>query len=275
MPEPTQTDRATSRVHQTMAAAARGRVRPAPPVETLALDGIAKRYGETVALAGASLTFTPGIHTILGENGSGKSTMLKILSGVVDPSEGRLLLGGREFTAGSPREMRDRGLSTVFQEVLIAPHRSVADNVFLGTDGFLRRTLARAEAWEAARALLGLLARFPIDPDALAGTLPLASQQIVVIARALARLPSILLLDEATAALDYADRDRVFEVVEDYARHGALVIFISHRMEEVKRLSDRVTVLRSGRLVETLARGEVTSRRLLDLMAPEARLHVA
>ncbi|WP_102959620.1 ATP-binding cassette domain-containing protein [Mangrovicella endophytica] len=273
MPDPTDKQRKRSRVHQLMEAACGNAVRPGPAVSELVLDGIGKRYGETVALRAASLSFTPGIHTILGENGSGKSTMLKILSGVVSPSEGRLLLDGREITAGSPRQMQDRGLSTVFQEVFIAPHRTVADNIFLGTNGFVRRVLSKTQTRAAAERLLGLLARFPIDPGAPAGSLPLAAQQIVVIARAFARLPSILLLDEATAALDYADRDRVFETVEDYARAGAVVIFISHRLEEVKRLSDRVTVLRNGHLVETLRREAVSSQRLLDLMAPEAHLH--
>lgn len=264
----------TSRIHDLMKAACADRVRRARPFLSLTLEKIGKRYGETVALADASIDFRPGIHTILGENGSGKSTMLKLLSGVVTPSEGRLLVNGTNVSATGPRDMQDLGVSAVFQEVLIAPHRSVRDNIFLGYDGFFRHALPTHIKRDAAAKLLSGLARFPIDQDSPAGSLPLAGQQIVVIARAFARLPSVLLLDEATAALDYADRDLVFDLVEDYARAGNIVIFISHRMEEVKRLSDRVTVLRSGRVIETIERSDVTSQRLLDLMAPEAHLHV-
>jgi ribose transport system ATP-binding protein len=263
-----------SRIHRLMATHSGPGITQAIPVTELAIDGLGKRYGETIALHDATLTFRPGtIHTILGENGSGKSTMLKILSGVIAPSEGRVTLNGSPVAAASPHDMHQLGLATVFQEVLVAPNRSVTENIFLGYDGFWRRRIDRSRRAAAAAAVLQTIARFPIDPQALVGSLPLAVQQLVVIARALVRLPSILLLDEATAALDYADRDHIFETIEEYARAGNIVLFISHRMEEVKRLSDQVTVLRSGQVVETLAREEISSQRLLQLMAPEANIH--
>jgi ribose transport system ATP-binding protein len=240
----------------------------------LATSGLTKRYGETLALNDASVDFRPGIHTILGENGSGKSTMLKILSGVVTQTEGIVTLNSRAINPRTPRDMHDLGLSTVFQEVLIAPHRTVLENIFLGYDGPLKRKIAKTSRAPLAEALLAEISRFPIPLSAPAGELPLASQQLIVLARAFVRLPSILLLDEATAALDYADRDLVFNAIEDYAAAGNIVIFISHRLEEVRRLSNRVTVLRSGRVVETLERGDITAERLLKLMAPEAALHV-
>ena len=263
-----------SRIHHVVAE--QGGVLPARGERPVFLQtsGLTKRYGETLALADASVDFRPGIHTILGENGSGKSTMLKILSGVITQTEGNVSLGGRTIAPRTPRDMHDLGLSTVFQEVLIAPHRTVLDNIFLGYDGALKRRIAKARREPLARALLGEISRFPIPLSAPAGELPLASQQLVVLARALLRLPAILLLDEATAALDYADRDLVFDAIEDYAAAGNIVIFISHRLEEVRRLSDRVTVLRSGRVVETLERDDVTAERLLKLMAPEAAIHV-
>lgn len=239
----------------------------------LTVSHLTKRYGETLALSDASVTFRPGIHTILGENGSGKSTMLKILSGVVSQSEGTVAVNDRTISPRTPRDMHDLGLSTVFQEVLVAPHRSVVENIFLGYDGPLKRRIEKSARAPLARALLAEIARFPIPLSAPAGELPLASQQLVVLARALVRLPSILLLDEATAALDYADRHLVFRAIEDYAVAGNIVIFISHRLEEVRRLSDRVTVLRSGRVVETLERNDITTERLLKLMAPEATIH--
>ncbi|WP_292051861.1 ATP-binding cassette domain-containing protein [Martelella sp.] len=240
----------------------------------LDMENVTKRYGETIALENASVAFRPGIHTILGENGSGKSTMLKLLSGVVAPSEGRILLNGNPVSPRNPRDMQDLGLSTVFQEVLIAPHRSVVENIFLGYDQPFRRRISKADRAKLAGELLGSISRFPVPLDVPAGELPLATQQLVVLARAFVRLPSILLLDEATAALDYADRDMVFEIVEDYAAAGNIVIFISHRLEEVKRLSHKVTVLRSGRIVETLEEGDISSEKLLKLMAPEVAAHV-
>lgn len=246
----------------------------AAPVSALRVDRIGKRYGETVALEDVSIELVPGrVHTVLGENGSGKSTLLKLLSGIVQPSAGRIVLNGAGIRPRNPREMQAHGLSTVFQEVLITPHRSVSENVLLGYDGLFRRRLAESRRAPAVSAVLSALSRTPVEPSTPAGRLPLAAQQLVVIARALLRLPRILLLDEATAALDYGDRDRVFEVIADYARAGNIVIFISHRIDEVKRLSDTVTVLRSGRLVDTLERAEVSNERLLRLMAPEARAH--
>jgi ribose transport system ATP-binding protein len=240
---------------------------------TLKVRGLTKRYGETLALSEADVEFRPGIHTILGENGSGKSTMLKILSGVIAQTEGVITLNGRPVAPRNPRDMHVLGLSTVFQEVLIAPHRTVIENIFLGYDRPLRRTIPKSSREPLAAALLGEISRFPLPLHAPAGQLPLATQQLIVIARALVRLPSILLLDEATAALDYADRELVFGAIENYAAAGNIVIFISHRLEEVRRLSDRVTVLRSGRVVETLNRADITTKRLLKLMAPEAVAH--
>jgi len=263
-----------SRIHRVVME--NGGACPPPRTQPVGLKtvGLTKRYGETLALSNASVDFCPGIHTILGENGSGKSTMLKILSGVVTQSEGSVLLNDRPVAPRSPREMHDLGLSTVFQEVLIAPHRSVLENIFLGYDGPVRWRIAKAKRAVLAEALLAQISRFSIPLYATAGELPLASQQLVVLARAFLRLPSILLLDEATAALDYADRDLVFNAIEDYAAAGNIVIFISHRLEEVRRLSNRVTVLRSGQVVETLERNDITAQRLLKLMAPEAAIHV-
>lgn len=246
-----------------------------PRISRLEIRNLGKRYGETTALSNATVTFRPGIHTILGENGSGKSTMLKLLSGTVSPSEGSISIDGVPVLASSPAKMQALGLSTVFQEVLIAPHRSVAENIVLGLDAPLRRHIPHDIRDKAAQAVLSRLGRHPIAINAMAGDLPLAAQQIVVLARAFVRRPSVLLLDEATAALDYADRDIVFDTIEDYAASGNIVIFISHRLAEVQRLSDRVTVLRSGLVTETLGRDRISGPHLLALMAPEAQTDAA
>jgi len=234
-------------------------------------DDLSKTYGETRALEGATIAFAPStIHAILGENGSGKSTLVKLLSGVVAPTRGAIRIDGRAATRFSPASFQERGLATVFQEVLIAPDRSVVDNILLGRDGLLTRATPRARRRDVAREALAPIAKTAIDLDAPAGALPLAARQLIVLARALARRPRILILDEVTAALDFADRDAVFETMEAFARAGGLILFISHRMDEVMRLANRVTVLRNGRVVATRERAELSSRDMLRMMAPAA-----
>lgn len=231
---------------------------------------LSKRYGETIALEGASISFGAGsIHTILGENGSGKSTLVKLLSGIVMPDRGSIQLEGCDIAARDPRGFRASGFATVFQEVLVAPDRTVVDNVLLGYDGLLRRRIPRAQRRQTAAHVLGRFAVSAVPLDALAADLPLAAQQLVVLARALLRDPRVLILDEVTAALDFADREAVFALMRSLATEGRLVIFITHRMDEVLSLSDRVTVLRSGRVVRTLRREELKPDELLALMAPE------
>ena len=153
--------------------------------------------------------------------------------------------------------------------MLIAPDRTVIDNVLLGYDRPFRRNMPRGERRAAAGETLWRCSPTAVDLDIDAGRLPLATQQLVVLARALVRKPRILILDEVTAALDFNDRETVFRLIEGLARDGCLVLFISHRMDEVMRLSQRITILRSGRVVETIDRGEATPELLLERMAPE------
>jgi ribose transport system ATP-binding protein len=241
----------------------------------LTMSSVTKRYGETMALADADVAFAPGhVHTILGENGSGKSTLVKLLSGVVRPTAGEISLDGRPIELGRPVDAHRLGISTVFQEVLLAPERSVLENIFMGFDGLLTFRLSKAERRSKASAALASITRTPLDLDQPAGSMPLAQQQLIVLARSLVRDPRILILDEVTAALDFGDRDVLFGAIRAFVETGRLAIFISHRMDEVRRLSDRVTVLRSGRVVETLEAGQITGPRLLSLMLPDTRIPV-
>ena len=236
----------------------------------LEIANLSKRYGETVALDGATVSFAAGtVHTIMGENGSGKSTLVKMLSGIVTPDRGEIRVDGTRLAGRGPQDFQSRGFSTVFQEVLVAPDRTVTDNVLLGYDGLLRRRPPRSARRATARDALALCTPTIVDPDGEAGHLPLASQQLVVLARALVRKPRILILDEVTAALDFNDRETVFLLIERLAREGCLILFISHRMDEVMRLSHRITILRSGKVVETLDRAAATPEMLLARMAPE------
>jgi ribose transport system ATP-binding protein len=242
----------------------------------LEVAGLSKRYGETIALDDVTLTFARGhIHAILGENGSGKSTLVKLLSGVIRQSAGTIRIDGRPIGREGPAEIQRLGLSTVFQEVLLAPDRSVADNILLGSGTLLGWRASRAEKRKRAAEVLARITQTPINLDAAAGSLSLAAGQLVVLARALARQPTVLILDEVTAALDLPDREAVFELMERHVRDGGLILFISHRMDEVLRLAERVTILRNGRIVETLARSEATAELLLRLMAPAAAAELA
>ncbi len=236
----------------------------------LAIDGISKRYGETVALSDATITFREGtIHTVLGENGSGKSTLVKILSGIVQPDEGRISLDGAAFRERTPAGYQRAGLATVFQEILIAPDRSVTDNILLGLDGLFSRVVPRGRRRETAAAALRRFAVSDIPLDVRAGSLPLAAQQLVVLARAVVRQPRVLILDEVTGALDFADRESVFGLMRELAKAGSLLIFITHRMDEVKSLSDRISILRGGKVIKTEDAGVSTSEQLLAAMAPQ------
>lgn len=239
----------------------------------LRVAGLAKAFGPTVALRSATAEFRAGeVHAIMGENGLGKSTLVKILTGVHRPDAGTVEIAdaaGRLATLPPPRTPGAAilaGIMAVFQEVLVVDSRSVLENAWLGSDGTFRRRLPEADKRAKARAVFTELLCTDLDLDTPAGALPLSARQACAIARVLLRGPRVLILDEATSALDVATRDRLFAAIQRRRASGMTTLFISHRMDEIDQVADRVSVLRSGESVGTLTRGEATPEQLVRLM---------
>jgi ABC-type sugar transport system ATPase subunit len=214
----------------------------------LGAAGISKSYSGVRVLHAADFDVHGGeVHALVGENGAGKSTLIKILGGAITPDAGTVLLDDLPLPLGDPLATRQRGISIVYQEFTLVPGMSVADNIFLGRERG-RWRLRMADTRRAARVLLEQLG-IGIDPDAAVAGLSVAHQQMVEIARALALDARVLILDEPTAALSGNEALRLFDAVRRLRSSGLGVVYISHRLEEVLSIADRVTVLRDGRVV--------------------------
>lgn len=232
----------------------------------LQVKGLSKSFGATRALINADLTVEAGtVHALLGENGSGKSTLVKILGGVHRPNDGELVFENR-LDLSSPSAARKLGIATVFQEVLTVSSQSVYDNVWLGSDGLFRTRGNYKTRRKTTREILKELLGYDIDLDLLASDVSLSDRQAICIARALVTEPKFLILDESTAALDIATRDRLFTIIRRLQADGVGVLFITHRMDEITQISDVVTVLRSGQTIATVEKEQITSQRLVELM---------
>ncbi|MDX6421045.1 MAG: ribose transport system ATP-binding protein [Trebonia sp.] len=231
------------------------------------VEHAAKAFGATRAIWDCSFELRAGeVHALVGENGSGKSTLVKILSGVHVPDSGRVEVGGSVVQLRSPKAAQDRGIATVFQEVLVARDCSVLDNVWLGADATWRVRIPGREKRRLAKAALEELLGRPVDLGAIVDELSLSDRQACCIVRALLRRPRILILDEATSALDVATRDRLFALIGRLVAEGVGVVFITHRMDEIDQIGDRITVMRSGETVASLDRAASTPQELVRLM---------
>ncbi|MFJ9407914.1 sugar ABC transporter ATP-binding protein [Streptomyces sp. NPDC101393] len=240
----------------------------APSAPLLTMRGITKSFPGVRALDGVDLDVAAGeVHCLLGQNGAGKSTLIKVLAGAHQPDGGEIRWQGGPVTLKSPIAAMRRGIATIYQELDLVEHLSVAENVFLGhevsTGGFVHSRAAR----ERTAALLARLGHPEIDPGALVGTLSAAGAQIVSMARALSHDVRLIVMDEPSAALDPDEVDNLFRIVADLTADGVAVVYISHRLEEIRRIGDRVTVLKDGRAA---ARGldarDTPTRDLVALM---------
>jgi ABC-type sugar transport system ATPase subunit len=246
----------------------RARVAAAPLLE---LRGLGKRYGATWALEGVDLAARAGeVHALLGANGAGKSTLLHLLGGITVPTTGEIRLDGRPVTFASPGDAARAGIVSVHQELAVLPQLTVAENVWLVREP--RTRIGALDRRALRRATIELLERhgLPLDPDAVTGSLSVASRQLVEIARALSASTRILSLDEPSAVLSFAERDRLFDIVRGLKASGLLVLFVSHRLDEVFEITDRVTVLRNGQKAFEAETARTTRDALVHAMVGHA-----
>ena len=238
-------------------------VSSAPVVE---IHQVTKRFGGVTALSDVSFDVREGeFHSICGENGAGKSTLMKILSGVLTEYAGEVRLRGQLVQFRGTRDAEAAGISIIHQELNLVDQLSVAANLFLGRERTRWGMLQETEMERAAAALFQQLdCRIP--PSQLVGELRIGDQQLVEIAKALSLQARILIMDEPTSALTEAEVERLFRVIERLRAQGVTILYISHKMEEVFRLSDRITVLRDGRHIATLNRTETSPREITQLM---------
>src|SRR5688572_12308046 len=232
----------------------------------LAVESISKRFPGVLALENVSLSLGRGeVLAVVGENGAGKSTLMKILAGVQEPDSGRILIDGTPVAVDSVRTAQRLGIALIHQELNLADNLSVAANIFLGREPRRGWFIRRAETETASTTVLRQVG-LDVSPRALVSTLSLGKQQMVEIAKALSANARILIMDEPTSSLTQHETEALFRVIKELRSRGVSIIYISHRLGEVKELADRVVVLRDGRNAGELAREEITHDSMVRLM---------
>ena len=233
------------------------------------MEGIHKSFPGVHALDDCRFELRAGeVHALCGENGAGKSTMMKVLAGIYPKDAGRILFKGQEVEIATPRAARDLGISIIHQELSLMRHLTVAQNIFIGREprtGPLRMILDEDRINQQTRSLLERL-NIRLDPRARIGDLTVAAQQMVEIARALSLNTEVLIMDEPTAALTDTEINALFDIIRQLRSHGVGVVHISHRLEELKLIADRVTVMRDGRYVATVITDQAPIDRIISLM---------
>jgi ribose transport system ATP-binding protein len=239
---------------------------PNEPSPILAARDVSKAYGPVTVLQGINVNFLAGeIHAIVGENGAGKSTLMKILSGVVEPSLGQVLYEGKLVESGNLRGMENLGIRLIHQELNLAEDLSVLENLFLGEEQTWGPFLNEASMRGKGREVLAKVGA-EVDLDAPIHDLRVSEKQLVEIAKAIAQRVTVLILDEPTASLTQRETERLFQIIESFAKDGVAILYVSHRLEEVKRLAHRITILRDGRLVTTQKAADLSASEIVRLM---------
>src|SRR5438552_14834157 len=233
----------------------------------LSLSAVRKSFAGVHALKGVSFELRPGeVHALVGENGAGKSTLVKVITGAIAPDSGTLEIRGRPVTDNDPVRARQLGVAAIYQQPALFPDLTVAENVALGLEpaGALRR-VRWGERYRRAKELLARVGS-TIDPQTEVRRLTMPEQQLVEIARALGADAKILIMDEPTASLTDREIDNLFRVIRELRSQGVGIVYVSHRLEELHQIADRVTALRDGALVGTRPLKEVTRGDLLRMM---------
>ncbi|RPE76098.1 MULTISPECIES: sugar ABC transporter ATP-binding protein [unclassified Frondihabitans] len=232
---------------------------PAEAPPAFELRGVTKSFGPVVALANGTIVLESGrIHALVGENGAGKSTMVKTIAGIYQPDSGSLRMRGEDVVFSGAAESKAAGISVIYQEPTLFPDLTVAENIFIGRQpkgrlGFVDRAAMRRQATDLFTRL-----GVPIDPDRSAEGLSIADQQIIEIAKAISLDARVLVMDEPTAALSGVEVDRLFAVARSLRDQGAAILFISHRFDEVFALCDTITVMRDGAYIATHSASDIT-----------------
>ncbi|HXI24292.1 MAG TPA: ATP-binding cassette domain-containing protein, partial [Pyrinomonadaceae bacterium] len=228
---------------------------------------IDKSYAGVHALRSASFELRAGeVHALIGENGAGKSTLIKIITGAVAADAGEIILSGTAITHNSPRLAKHLGIAAIYQQPALFPELSVAENIAIGLEdsSFMSRVDWRGRRQRATELLARVGAK--IDPASEAGDLTMPQQQLVEIARAVGAKAKVLIMDEPTASLSEEDTQNLFTMIRQLRSEGVGIIYISHRLEELPLIADRVTVLRDGRTIDTREMAEVNREQLIQLM---------
>ncbi len=232
------------------------------------MEGIEKSFPGVHALSQCKFELRPGeVHAVCGENGAGKSTLMKVLAGVYAKDAGRIYCKGKEVEIPTPRAAQDLGISMIHQELNLMPHLTVAQNIFIGREPrrSVRFMLDEKGINEKTQRLLEML-RLNLDPRTKVADLTVAKQQMVEIAKALSFNAEVLIMDEPTAALTDAEIDDLFRIIRDLREKGVGIVHISHRLEELRQIADRVTVMRDGRYIDTVRTQDVTLDQIISMM---------
>jgi ribose transport system ATP-binding protein len=232
----------------------------------LATSGICKRFNGVSVLTDISLEVGYGeVHALMGENGAGKSTIIKIITGVYKKDAGEIFIDGKPVEINSRQDARNCGISVIYQELSLVPALTVAENIFLGQEPGRYGITARREMRARVQALIDRYG-FRLDPDAVVDSLGMAQRQMVEILKALSADARLIIMDEPTSSLSNAESERLFETIDALRKKGVAILYISHRLEEVYRLSDRLTIMRGGEIIGVLTKEEINPKTVTTMM---------